>query len=98
MTLFLNDLDTGLDKIKKNNLKICVVGVGTVGVPLATFLANTGFEVIGLDVRKERVDKINSATVRFEYPDRLKEAIDTNKLKATIDVKESMEGTDVIFT
>ena len=53
MTLFLNDLDTGLDKIKKKNLKICVVGVGTVGLPLATFLANTGFEVIGLDVRIE---------------------------------------------
>tara|TARA_B100001750_G_scaffold245496_1_gene265271 strand:+ start:3877 stop:5277 length:1401 start_codon:yes stop_codon:yes gene_type:complete len=97
MTLFLNDLDTGLDKIKKKNLKICVVGVGTVGLPLATFLANTGFEVIGLDVRKERVDKINSATVRFEYPDRLKDAVKTKKLKATIDVKEALEGTDVIF-
>ena len=40
MTLFLNDLDTGLDKIEKKNLKICVAGVGTVGLPLATFLAN----------------------------------------------------------
>ena len=98
MTLFLNDLDIGLDTIEKKNVKICVAGVGTVGLPLATFLANAGFDVIGLDVSKDRVDEINSGVVRFEYPDRLKEAIDTNKLKATIDVKESMEGTDVIFT
>ena len=97
MTLFLNDLDTGLDEINKKNLKICVAGVGTVGLPLATFLANAGFEVVGLDVSKDRINEINSATVRFEYPDRLKEAINTKKLKATTDVKESLENTDVIF-
>ena len=98
MTLFLNDLDTGLDIIERKNVKICVAGVGTVGLPLATFLANAGFDVIGLDVSKDRVDEINSGVVRFEYPDRLKKAVNTKKLKATTDVKESMEGTDVIFT
>ena len=97
MTLFLNDLNTGLDKIEKKNLKICVAGVGTVGLPLATFLANAGFQVVGLDVSKDRINEINSATVRFEYPDRLKEAINTKKLKATTDVKEALEDMDAIF-
>ena len=75
MTIYKVELQTGLAKIEKNDLQICVVGVGTVGLPLATYLANSGFQVIGLDKSQDRFNQINSATVRFEYPELLKEVI-----------------------
>ena len=77
MTIYLENLAAGLEQINNKSIKICVAGVGTVGLPLATFLANSGFSVTGLDISKNRVDEINSASVKFEYPDDLKKAIAT---------------------
>ena len=40
-----------------NQHKICVIGLGYVGLPLAR-LFSTKFETIGFDVEKKRVDAI----------------------------------------
>jgi nucleotide sugar dehydrogenase len=97
MTIFSEELETGLKRIREKDLKICVAGVGTVGLPLATFLAVEGFEVRGLDVNEERVSQINSGTVPFEYPELLNQAISQKKLIATTDAKTAVTGADVIF-
>ena len=97
MTIYLENLAAGLEQINNKSIKICVAGVGTVGLPLATFLANSGFSVTGLDISKNRVDEINSASVKFEYPDDLKKAIAKKKLKATTNVEEAIKNTTAIF-
>ena len=38
--------------------KICVVGLGYVGLPLAHVFAKSGFEVIGFDVNKRRIEDL----------------------------------------
>lgn len=48
-----------LSGIKNRSLIIGVIGLGYVGLPVACLLAKTGFKVIGLDVKKDRVDEIN---------------------------------------
>ncbi len=40
-------------------MKICIVGLGYVGLPLAALCARKGHEVIGLDINQANVDKIN---------------------------------------
>src|SRR5438445_11622981 len=40
-------------------MKICVVGLGYVGLPLAIQFARSNVNVIGLDVDKTKVDLIN---------------------------------------
>ena len=40
-----------------NNIKICVVGLGYVGLPLAITFAENGYEVIGFDVNKNKIEK-----------------------------------------
>ncbi|MBW2988073.1 nucleotide sugar dehydrogenase [Candidatus Woesearchaeota archaeon] len=40
-------------------MKIAVVGLGKAGLPLAAVIADSGLEVIGVDISKERVAKIN---------------------------------------
>ncbi len=47
------------NKIIDRSLVIGVVGLGYVGLPVACLLAKTGFKVIGLDVKQDRVDQIN---------------------------------------
>ena len=41
-------------------MKICIVGLGYVGLPLALQFARSGAEVVGLDVDQTKVDAINS--------------------------------------
>ena len=48
-----------LDRFLKKELKICVVGLGYVGLPLATILSRK-FAVIGFDVNQSRVDELNN--------------------------------------
>ena len=40
-------------------VKICIVGLGYVGLPLAIQFARSGAEVIGLDVDRAKVDQVN---------------------------------------
>ncbi len=37
--------------------KIAVVGLGYVGLPLAVTFAENGFQVIGFDINKEKIEK-----------------------------------------
>ena len=41
-------------------LKICVVGIGHIGLPLAAVLADAGFSVIGYDTNDEFVTRVNT--------------------------------------
>lgn len=59
------------------DVHIGVIGVGYVGLPLAIRLAEKGFSVIGIDVRREVVEKLKagSSTVEGIGDDRLKQVI-----------------------
>jgi UDP-N-acetyl-D-glucosamine/UDP-N-acetyl-D-galactosamine dehydrogenase len=43
----------------KNN-KICLIGLGYVGLPLAHAFALKGYSVVGFDINKPRIDELNS--------------------------------------
>ena len=68
--------------------RIAVVGLGYVGIPLCALLADKGFDVVGLDVLKDRVRDINAGRLplKGEEPglaELLKKAVKKGKLKAT---------------
>ncbi len=46
--------------------KICVIGLGYVGLPLAVLAASKGYEVIGFDADKEKVEIINKGKSPFK--------------------------------
>ncbi len=48
--------------------RVCVVGLGYVGLPTAAVLASRGVDVIGVDIDGDRVDEINSGRSPFEEP------------------------------
>ncbi|MBN2458151.1 nucleotide sugar dehydrogenase [Candidatus Woesearchaeota archaeon] len=41
-------------------MRVCVVGLGKAGLPLAAVIADSGIEVIGVDISQNRVDEINN--------------------------------------
>ena len=51
------------------NKTICVMGLGYIGLPTASVLATRGYDVVGIDVKKEIVDAINEGKVHIVEPD-----------------------------
>jgi UDP-N-acetyl-D-mannosaminuronic acid dehydrogenase len=49
-------------------LKICVVGLGYIGLPTSAMFATHGCEVIGVDVNEKVVDALNRGEITIEEP------------------------------
>ena len=48
---------------------VCVVGLGYIGLPTASFLGTKGYRVIGVDVEPRVVDTINRGEIHIVEPD-----------------------------
>ena len=65
--------------------KICVLGLGYIGLPTASLLGTKGYEVQGVDVSQDVVDTINSGGIHIVEPDLdilVKSAVNGGRLKA----------------
>jgi len=72
--------------------KICVVGLGYIGLPTAVMLAKSGYSVIGVDININKINNIknkNIDTNENNLKEYLEEVIDSKKLIAQRDVVES---------
>jgi len=54
------------EKIAAKTARIGVIGLGYVGLPVACLFAEAGFDVVGLDVKADRVDAINAGVSPIE--------------------------------
>ena len=48
--------------------KVCIIGLGYVGLTLALSMAEVGFVVQGVEVRDEVIDSLNSYRAHFYEP------------------------------
>ncbi len=81
-------------------MKIAVIGTGYVGLVTGTCFAETGNEVVCVDVDKEKVKQLKAGVIPIYEPD-LEILFERNtkqgRLKFTNSLKEGMEGAKVIF-
>lgn len=65
--------------------KICVIGLGYIGLPTAALIANNGFQVFGVDIDEEIVKNVNKGIIHIVEPGLssfVKSATTSGKLKA----------------
>lgn len=76
-----------LKRIKERKIIVGVVGLGYVGLPLAVEKAKAGFETIGFDVQKSKVDMVNKGQNYIgDVVDKdLAEIVKAGTLRATAD-------------
>lgn len=68
--------------------KICVIGLGYVGLPLAR-LFSTKYETVGFDMNRSRVDALNAGhDATLEVSDELLRAALANGFKCTADIED----------
>lgn len=76
-----------LTKLSSKTAKVAVLGLGYVGLPLATVFAEAGFTVIGIDPIEEKVDRINrgESYIQDVPSSAVARLVEAGKLSATTD-------------
>ncbi len=76
--------------------KICVLGLGYIGLPTASLLANNGFKVVGVDKKENVIEIINNGGIHIEEPG-LKVLVTAAVNSGFLQAKTEPEEADVFF-
>ena len=76
--------------LKSGDVKICIIGIGRIGLPTALSFANSGFPTIGVDINTNLVRMINSG----DYP--LKDEPDFDKIFENVTKSKKFHATTEI--
>lgn len=88
-------------KIDRQEARLAVIGLGYVGLPLACTFAQKGFNVLGVDIVEDRIQKINAGLSPIEgkepgLADLIDSVVGQQKLRATSDYAD-LADRDVIL-
>ncbi|MDZ7289559.1 MAG: nucleotide sugar dehydrogenase [candidate division KSB1 bacterium] len=79
-------------------MKLSIFGLGYVGTVTSACFARNGHEVVGVDVNPHKVALLNdgiSPIVEEEIGDMVKESVRSGRLRATEDVQDAIDNTDI---
>ena len=74
------------------NIRVCVVGLGYIGLPTAAVLGSRGYKIHGVEINPKAVETINSGKAHIVEPDLdilVRAAVTTGNLKAYTEPAES---------
>ena len=95
------NLDEFVDSIFKGNLKICVIGVGRIGLPTALSFAKSGLPTIGVDINTDLVNKINSNDYPLKdepgYDIIFNEVVTNKKFHASTKIESIVPNSNIIL-
>ena len=94
-------LDEFADSISTDNLKICVIGVGRIGLPTALSFAKSGLPTIGVDINTDLVNKINTNDYPLKdepgYDIIFNEVVTNKKFHASTKIEDIVPNSNVIL-
>ncbi len=76
--------------------KICVLGLGYMGLPTASLLATNGYQVIGVDINSRKIESIKKRQIPFNEPG-LKELVFKAMDSENLNVQSEMTKADVFI-
>ena len=80
----------------KNRKKICIMGMGYIGLPTAALLANRGYKVHGVDINQHTIDTINRGEIHIVEPN-LDGFVKTAVNGKTLSVHTEPEESDIFM-
>ena len=94
-----------LEEVKKSliskNLKVCVVGIGRIGLPTALSFAKSGLTTIGVDINESLVQKINDEDFPLKdepgYEEIFHDMIKNKTFSATTKIEEGVTKSNLIL-
>lgn len=81
--------------------QVCIIGLGYVGLTLATVMAGSGFEVTGIEIRKDVLKLLQAGIPHFFEPGlegRIKKSINDGRIKFFSKIPKDCKATTFIIT
>ena len=94
-----------LEEVKKSldskTLRVCVVGIGRIGLPTALSFAKSGLTTIGVDINESLVEMINHDNFPLKdepgYEEIFHNVISEKKFSATTKIEEGVSNSNLIL-
>lgn len=87
--------------LKSGEVKVCVIGIGRIGLPTALSFANAGLDTIGVDINADLVKMINSGNYPLKdepgFDKIFEDVIKNKKLFATTEISEAVPKSNLII-
>ena len=99
--LIMNNLEDVTKSLESKTLRVCVIGIGRIGLPTALSFAKSGLETIGVDINEQLVDNINSGKFPLKdepgYEEIFDSVIKNQKFSATTKIEDAVPNSDLIL-
>jgi UDP-N-acetyl-D-glucosamine dehydrogenase len=91
--------DSLRERIELRTARVCIVGLGYVGLPLAETFAWAGYPVLGFDIDEDKVARLNRGASYIGHicPERVQELRATGRFEATTDPARFADADAVIL-
>ena len=87
--------------LKSQTLRVCVVGIGRIGLPTAILFAKSGLNTIGVDINENLVQNVNSGIYPLKDEPGIEEifndVIKNKKFSATTKIEDAIPNADLIL-
>ena len=101
MKINMKNLDDVLKSLESKTLRVCVIGIGRIGLPTALSFAKAGLETIGVDINKNLVEQINSGKFPLKdepgYDTIFDDVLKNRKFSATTNIEDAVPKSDLIL-
>ena len=99
--LNMNNLEDVKKSLNLRTLRVCVVGIGRIGLPTALSFAKSGLQTIGVDINENLVSTINSGVVPLKdepgYEEIFNDVIKNKMFSATTKIEDAIPNSDLIL-
>ena len=97
----MNNAEDVLESLDSKTLRICVIGIGRIGLPTALSFAKSGLQTIGVDINEKLVENINSGKFPLKdepgYDEIFDSVLKTKKFSATTKIEDAVPNSDLIL-
>jgi len=97
----MNNLQEVVESLESKTLRVCVIGIGRIGLPTALSFAKSGLNTVGVDINESLIENINNGIFPLKdepgYDEIFNEVIKNKKFSATTNISEIVPNSDLIL-
>ena len=96
----MNNIENVLESLNSKSLKVCIVGIGRIGLPTALSFAKSGLKTIGVDINENLIKTINSGNFPLKdepgYDEIFDEVMKNELFSVTTKIENAVPNSDLI--
>ena len=97
----MNNIEEIKKSLDSKSLRVCVVGIGRIGLPTALSFAKSGLHTTGVDINEELIQNIKSGIFPLKdepgYEEIFHDVVEQKTFSATTKIEEAVPNSDLIL-